>query len=194
MKKYLLTVLISLTALASYAQTENPHMTFKGVPIDGTMSQFIQKMKQKGFSITNTTDNIAMLSGSFAGQPDCTIGVISLSNKDLVCMVTVLFPFRDTWSSLYGDYASLKKMLTQKYGKPSDVVEEFDGYTEPKDDFSRMLEVQMDRCKYKSIFETSKGNIVLTIAHADYTNCNVTLVYADKINTREMRSQAIDDL
>ena len=194
MKKYLLTVLISLTALASYAQTENPHMTFKGVPIDGTRSQFVQKMKQKGFSIIDSSDNITLLSGSFAGYTNCDMAVLALSNMDLVCAVGVFFPECDTWSALYGNYASLKKMLTQKYGEPSDVAEKFDGYSEPNDDMSRMLKVKMDRCKYYSIFETSKGDIELLIDHDDHTSCFVSLTYRDRLNILKEQSQAIDDL
>ena len=54
MKKLFLSLMFSLVSLVSYAQTESPHLTFKGVPIDGTLNGYVQKMKQKGFDYIGT--------------------------------------------------------------------------------------------------------------------------------------------
>ncbi|MBR4553920.1 MAG: hypothetical protein IKO20_09435 [Bacteroidaceae bacterium] len=194
MKKHFLTFIFSLLTLCSYAQTENPHLTFKGVPIDGTLNQFVQKMRLKGFTFMGTQDGITLLEGDFAGYKGCIVGVSTLDKKDLVNMIVVMFPELNTWSSLYGNYSTLKELLTEKYGRPSDVIEKFEGYSEPRDDNSRMHEVKMDRCKYISVFETSKGTIELQIAHGELLNCFIVLRYLDKINGNEIRQQALDDL
>lgn len=194
MKKYLLSLMVFLMSLTMFAQAESPHLTFKGVPIDGTLSDYVQKMKQKGFDFLGTEDGIAILTGDFAAYKGCTIGVATLKQKDLVSKITVFFPNCETWTGLANNYFSLKDMLTEKYGKPADVTEKFQGYSEPRDDNSRMHEVKMDRCKYVTTFETPKGNIQLYFGHDNLLNCYVMLSYFDKINGDVIRAKAMEDL
>jgi hypothetical protein len=56
-----------------------------------------------------------------------------------------------------------------------------------------MTNVQLDKCKYYSIYETDKGNIELSI-YGDINACFVRLSYFDKINGDVMRAKAMDDL
>ncbi len=193
MKKLLLSLFLVLTSLISFAQTSD-HLTFKGVPIDGTLDEYVSKMKKSGFSHLATEDGIAILKGDFAGYKDCTVGVYTLKQQDLVHKIAVIFPDKDTWSRLSTNYFDLKQMLTEKYGKPSDVVEKFDGYSQPKDDNSKMYEVKFDRCKYYSIWETENGEIQLSIEHNSVTSCFVRLGYFDRINSEKVKAKAIDDL
>ena len=183
-----------MMVIATYAQTESPHLSFKGVPIDGTLNEFVQKMKQKGFTYSESYDGLVVLTGDFAGYKGCKIGVHTLKQTDLVSKITVIFPSCDKWNSLSNYYYSLKEMLTEKYGEPIDVVEEFQGGREPRDDNSRMVEVKLDNCNYCTIYETPKGDIQLHISHDGFTSCYVVLNYFDKINGDIIRAKAMDDL
>lgn len=194
MKKTILTLITTLFVLTSFAQTESPHLLFKGVPIDGTLNQYVQKMKQKGFDYLGTKDGVVLLQGDFAAYKGCVIGVATLKQKDLVSKISVIFPERDTWRELSSNYYSLKEMLTEKYGEPADVTEKFQSYSEPDDDNSRMHEVRMDRCKFITTFKTPKGEIQLTISHESISSCFVVLSYFDKINGDVIRAKAMDDL
>ena len=197
MKKTLIALFLSLSVCIAFAQTKtdsSKHLTFKGVPLDGTLDQYVAKMKQNGFKHISTEDGTAMLQGDFAGYKDCYVGVSTLKQKDLVHKIGVLFPEKDTWSKLSGNYFDLKQMLTEKYGEPSEIVEKFDRQSQPRDDDSKMYEVKFDRCKYYSIWETDKGEIQLSIDHNSVTSCFVKLVYFDKINSAIVKKQAIDDL
>lgn len=194
MKELIISLLVSLMTLTSFAQTESPHLAFKGVPIDGTLNEYVQKMKQKGFDYLGTEDGIAILTGDFAAYKGCTVSVATLKQKDLVSKITVIFPNCETWAGLANNYFSLKDMLTEKYGKPANVTEKFQGYSEPEDDLSRMYEVKLDRCKYVSTFETPKGDIQLYIGHNSTMSCYVMLSYFDKINGDVIRAKAMDDL
>jgi len=153
-------------------------------------------MKQQGFTLIGTENGVAMLEGDFAAFKGCIVGVSTLKQKDLVSIITVIFPERNTWSLLSSNYFSLKEMLTEKYGEPSDVVEEFDteSYSKPKDDGDRMYQVSMDNCKYHSIYETEKGSIKLSIDHNSVLSCFVRLSYFDKINSEIIKAKAMDDL
>ena len=195
MKAKFLTTLFLLISVMSFAQNQKTdHLTFKGVPIDGTLIEYISKMKQNGFSHLATNDGTAILNGDFAGYKDCTVGVSTLKQKDLVHKIAVIFPDKETWSTLFGNYSDLKGMLTEKYGEPSEVVEKFDSYSQPSDDEDRMRKVKSDNCKYYSIWETDKGNIQLSISHKGVMSSFVTLAYFDKSNSELIRAKAIDDL
>jgi hypothetical protein len=53
MKSILTTLFMALTLIGSFAQgnaDQKKHMTFKGIPIDGTLDEFVLKMKKNGFS------------------------------------------------------------------------------------------------------------------------------------------------
>jgi hypothetical protein len=197
MEKILIALFLTLTVSNSFAQTNSDsskHLTFKGVPLDGTLDEYVSKMKQNGFKHLNTEAGVAMLQGDFAGYKDCIVSVTTLKQKDLIYKISVLFPEKVTWSALSGNYFDLNQMLTQKYGKASDIVEKFDRQSEPRDDGSRMFEVKIDRCKYYSTWETEKGQIQLSIDHNGATICFVKLAYFDKINSATIKQQALDDL
>jgi hypothetical protein len=155
MKYFLITLFLSLTVFFSFAQRQadsSKHLTFKSVPLDGNLDLYVSKMKQNGFQQVSTEDGVATLQGDFAGYKDCNVDVSTLKQKDLVHKICVLFPEKNTWSTLSGNYLELKLMLTEKYGKPSNEVEIFDRQSQLRDDGSKMYEVKLDRCKYYSIW------------------------------------------
>lgn len=197
MRKLFFILFMTTIAANSFAQTNadtSKHLTFKGVPLNGTLDQYVLKMKQNGFKHLSTKDDVAMLQGDFAGYKSCYVGVSTLKQKDLVYKIGVLFPERDTWSTLSGNYFDLKQMLTEKYGQPTDVLEKFDTHSEPRDDESKMYAVKFDNCKYYSIWEVDKGEIQLSIDHNSVTSCFVKLAYFDKSNSEIIKKKAIDDL
>jgi len=189
MKKIAITLIAFLTTIASYAQT---HLAFKGVPIDGKLSDYVLKMKQNGFVQLETQNGVAMLKGDFASYKDCIIGVSTLKDKDLVSKIAVIFPVQETWSSLSSNYFNLKELLTEKYGQPSESVEKFSSY-EPKDDGGKMSYVHLDNCKYITTYKTDNGSIQLSINNNDY-KAFVALAYVDKINGNIIRAKAKEDL
>ena len=197
MKKITITLIAALTVIVSFSQTHvrtdsSVHLSFKGVPIDGKLSEYVLKMEQNGFTQIGTQDEVAILKGDFASYRGCTVGVASLKGKDLVSKITVIFPAQESWSSLSSNYFNLKEMLTEKYGQPSESVEKFSSY-EPKDDGSKMIEVHLDACKYITTYETEKGSIQLSIK-GNISSAFVVLSYFDKINSDIIRAKAKDDL
>ena len=85
-------------------------------------------------------------------------------------------------------------MLTQKYGEPSEVIEEFQTYSEPRSDDMKLLYLKTDKCKYETSFVCENGVIILKMAHIGYDSCFVVLTYYDSINTKLATGSAIDDL
>jgi hypothetical protein len=196
MKKFLVALFAIASVQFSLGQTKSDtskHLTFKGVPINGTLAEYVSKMKKSGFTAKGTKDGAAILEGEFATYKNCIVGVNTLKQKDVVSNIVVVFPNRDDWSSLSSNYFNLKELLTEKYGKPSEVVEEFQSFT-PDSDGSKMTLVKLDECKYYTTYETDKGTIQLSIEIDKAKDAFVKLVYYDKINYESVRKQALDDL
>ncbi|NIJ45130.1 hypothetical protein FHR24_001569 [Wenyingzhuangia heitensis] len=190
-------LVVILNGFTQNELTSQEHMKFKGIPIDGTLKDFVLKLEKKGFTYEKTEEGIAWFGGEFASYNNCIIAVVSLKQKDLVCKTIVLFPDKDTWSSLSNNYFFLKELLTEKYGEPSKVVEKFDSSIQPSDDEDRMRKVKSYNCKYYTNYITDKGKIQLTIYHSEkdlYSSCFVRLSYYDKINGEIIRQKALNDL
>lgn len=69
MKKFFsFLILAFVTSAIALAQNDSEHMTFKGIPIDGALNEFVAKMKQAGFTYIVTQDGIAVFQGDFAGR------------------------------------------------------------------------------------------------------------------------------
>ncbi len=167
------------------------HLRFKGVPMDGTIQQFAQKLTQKGLTIVEKGNDNIILSGMFASYKDCVVGVIG-DKQQHVAKVAVVFPDCDTWADLEKNYTNIKQMLTQKYGEPTDVVEKFQAsYID--NDMSKMSALQLQRCTYYSIFTTEEGSIQLELKSSDY-KCYVILSYFDNANQQQVINDALEDL
>lgn len=91
MKKLLSLVLLLACSAVSYAQNEVTQ--FLGIPVDGSKSEMIQKLKAKGFRYDSELD---CLKGEFNGR-DSYISVVTNNNKVYRIMV------RDVTSSSESD-------------------------------------------------------------------------------------------
>ena len=111
----------------------------------------------------------------------------------LLIVLSSLFPECNVWSSLEQNYNLLKSMLSQKYGVPTEVVEQFQDSPVPETNSSKLHELSMDRCTWYTLYETPKGDIKLSLQKRDW-DYFVSLMYYDKINTDVVRSSAINDL
>ena len=195
MRTLFISFLAVIMSISTFAQTSE-HMSFKGVPIDGTLNEYVTKMKQCGFECSGTDGGIAVLKGDFAGYKNCYIKVSTLNQMDLVYNIRVTFPDQDTWSSLFANYSDLKQMLTEKYANPTDVVEIFDvsPFPPPINDDEKMLVVKRDKCKYSALWKTNNGEIHLFIDHYGLSSCFVRLIYLDKTNSDIIKEKAKEDL
>ena len=193
MKRIFVSFFALLFSLMVFAQGE--HFTFKGIPIDGTLSSFMEQLQKQGFAWKAKDDNGAVFTGKFAGVNDCCI-VVHCS-EGVVTAVSVMFPVAETWSELYGRFSSLKEMLTKKYGYPAVSKEVFQSYT-PSNDEMKLFAVEQDNTDFLYVFEPKNGSIELSLSHrkVEYyeEKAFVLLKYFDKINYSKKESSAYDDL
>lgn len=173
------------------------HLTFKGVPLNGSLKRCVKALREKGFELVQRQETYAQLVGEFAGYTGCVLYAYTPERMPVVYQMGVVFDVRDEWSELYGDYKHLKSMLTQKYGKPKKCVERFVNtpiYVNLRDDNDKMSEVCDNHCEYYAVFAEPKGEITLTIDDASYNTGCVKLFYRDKLNGDKAHQAAMDDL
>lgn len=196
MKKIIITLSLLMVLMSSSFAQSSEHLKFKGVPIDGTLNEYVNKMKQAGFYYEATEDGIALLSGEFAGYSDCIVGVKTLQKLNLVHEIVVLFPSQDKWAGLNYDYERLKTMLTKKYGEPDECIERFNAPSYmTMDDNAKMYQVKSNNCEYYSKYDTNNGSISLTISNDGYEfGCRVKLFYTDKTNSAIFDDAVMEDL
>jgi len=82
MKKILLVVLACMLSVVLYAQ--NNVTKFLGIPVDGTKSSMIQKLKAKGFTYNSVND---CLEGEFNGK---SVRLFVLTNNNKVWRIAVM--------------------------------------------------------------------------------------------------------
>lgn len=193
MKKHLILFLACLAFAGNiFAQQ---HLSFKGVPINGTLKSYTDAMVKAGFHYELTQDGTALLTGDFAGYKNCIVGVSTLKNLDVVSHIAVLFPDKDTWSAVLNDYEILKAMLNEKYGTPSDSKEKFTGYVGDYDNGLVMHALKEGEYIWYTMFTTELGDIELSLmAGTKYNTDCVRLSYYDKANHEKVRNAAMDDL
>ena len=196
MKKIIATLSFLMILMSSSFAQNSEHLKFKGVPIDGTLNEYVNKMKQAGFVLEETEDGVALLSGEFAGYSDCIVGVKTLQKLNLVHEIVVLFPSQDKWAGLNYDYERLKTMLTKKYGEPDECMEKFNAPSYmTMDDNDKMYQVERNNCEYYSKYDTNNGSISLTISNDGYEfGCRVKLFYTDKTNSEIFDDAVMEDL
>lgn len=192
--KKLFALIVCITLFCG-VKAQEQHLSFKGVPIDGTLKEYTNAMVKAGFKIEETTnDGVARLSGDFAGYKGCIVYVSTLNNLDVVNRIEVLFPRKETWSSIMADYEHIKSLLTTKYGKPSMTTERFTGPSaRAVSDGLKMSALRTGNIEWFTIFSSGLGDIELTVVAASCDG-RVKLTYFDKKNTEAVRQNALDDL
>ena len=195
MKRILTIVAFIFSFMFVMAQTPNNHLTFKGIPITGTIEDFAQKMEAKGFKKVYSGKIAVEFEGVFAGYSGGKIYVFKIPNRNIVYRVVVVFPKESSWADLEEEYYKFKYMLTNKYGAPSWHSETFKEETSTVSDLSKMSSLKKGNCDYYSQWKVDNGYIKVQISpvfNAD--DGQIVLTYFDKINDALANKAKEDDL
>lgn len=177
------------------AQNANDHLKFMGIPINGTLESFTQKLVAKGLKREHAWDNALLLKGTFAGKSGSGVCVMRVPSRNIVYKVVVCLPSKDTWEWLENDYKEFKEMLTTKYGEPYKCSESFKEGTYVGSDYLKISALKGGECEYYSAWGSTEGMILLEIFNADgSSDCCVRLTYIDLISGKLADSSKQDDL
>lgn len=160
MKKLIVSFAFVLIALTSYAQSSSEHLAFKGIPIEGSMTEFCEELGKKGLLYLGKKNNTAFFEGDFTGR-NANIGVSATDDGENVFAVIVMFDPSDEWKMLVNTYDYYKDLYTRKYGKPVATKERNPSYSNTNT--SLMAEVNDGRVDWYSTWEVIGGSISLSI-------------------------------
>ena len=196
MKKFCCLIIVLTFVAYSFAQEEE-HLTFKNIPISGSISSFISKMKEAGFTLVEQIDDGAIMKGSFVGYSDCSVFVFCSSSSKTVWKVVAQLPSQSSWSSVKSRYRDFKEKYTTKYGEPFKNFEFFtDSYYEG--DGYELQAMKLEKGYYSTYWKTERGFIVVSIDASSNSNGWVRLAYEDKegveIKRNELSAIVDDDI
>lgn len=190
--KRLFTFLFLFVSLNLSAQ----HLSFKGVPIDGNITEFVSKMKAQGY-VTHELNgqvgnNTYILKGQFAGMSDCTILILYSTLTKTVCKVVVSSDDYTSWSSVKNQYTTLSEAFSKKYTQTTDFCEFVSPYYEG--DGYEFLALDSGKGMCASLYEAEGGTIVLEITAVNSRKGYVKIVYEDKANFSMYKSEKDNDI
>lgn len=189
MKKIFVTLTVLLAAINVLAQE---HLSFKGVPIEGSMTEFCQKLKAKGFTSIGRENNITLFSGDFTGRK-ATVGVTATDDGKNVFAVVVLFDSSGEWNTLVSTYDYYKDLYIRKYGEPT--VSRENNPARSDSNIALMAEVYQGTVVYGSAWEVTGGDIQLSIEKASGINEGMVMIrYRDSQNVEAKIQNDLEDI
>lgn len=185
-------ILLSLLFCVTFYVNAQDHLTFKGIPIEGSMTTFCQKLKSKGFTQMGKDKNITLFTGDFTGR-QATIGVGASDDGKNVFSVVVLFDPSGEWNNLVSTYDYYKDLYTRKYGDPAISKENNPSRSDSNTAF--MAEVHQGTVIYGSAWNVPGGDIQLSIEKSSgIYECMVMIRYRDSQNVEAKIQNDLEDI
>jgi hypothetical protein len=153
-------VIVALLLLASVNLIAQEHLSFKGIPIQGSMAEFCQKLKTKGLKQIGYEEKVALFTGDFTGR-NATIAVTASADGKNVYGVVVLFDSSEEWNTLVDTYDYYKDLYTRKYNTPSMTREKNPAHSDSN--IALMAEVDQGTVEYYCVWEVAGDKIQLSI-------------------------------
>lgn len=189
MKNFFVTLIMLFIAVNIMAQE---HLSFKGVPIEGSMTDFCQKLKTKGLIFIERENNIALFSGDFTGR-NATIGVTATDDGKNVLGLIVFFDPSGEWNTLVNTYDYYKNLYTRKYGEPTASREKNPAHSDSNT--ALMAEVYQGTVAYSSVWEVAGGDIQLSIGKSSGVYEGMVMIrYRDSQNVETKIQNDLNDI
>lgn len=187
MKKTIILMTLCLVAFCCPVQAQ--HFKFMGIPLNGTITQFQQKLANKGIKYDKTLSaqlsiGTRAFSGTFAGE-EATIYVYYNPSTKIVYSAKAVI---DCSSESISDnkYSEMKSLLSSKYI----YAETEEGY---KEGHEKMTYYIYD--DGITSYNTLHGVIVLYVTKAEYSSIRfLHIEYADIINGKKNNDSKMEDL
>lgn len=181
-----------MSNLQSTELTNTSHLSFMGIPIDGNINDFKNRLVDKGATLIKIHDKGTYKIGmkSFAGRDIEYIFLVPSAKTKTIWKVLVIFIEKDSWYSLKSEYNTLLEQLTSKYGQPEKSYSTFLSPYEEGDGYE-MTGVSVDKCLYFAYWKNGVSIIISTYKQ-------VVILYEDPINSdmakKERNEAAVQQL
>ena len=189
MKKIFFILAMLLSSINLMAQE---HLSFKGIPIEGSMAEFCQKLKTKGLTSIGRDGNTALFTGDFTGRKT-TIAVAATDDGKNVFGVVVLFDASEEWNTLVNTYEYYKNLYIRKYGEPTLSQEKNPARSDSNT--ALMAEVHQGTVVWGSAWKVAGGDIELSIEKSSgvYEGM-VRILYRDSQNVEAKIQEDLEEI
>lgn len=208
MKKFVsLFISLMLTSITLCAQAP----LFKGVAVEGSINDFMVKLKAKGCEFVEETKSsdtgtgIIRMKGSYAGYRNCQIILFADEKDKDIETVRILMPlqiykygetidgFSDNYKDVRSMYLDVKSKLTEKYGNPV-VVHEKEIKTYHGGELRKIAEMEVYSCGW-----TDDGlnqiSLMIAVEEIDYEYyANVRVDITNITSAEKSREKVFDDM
>lgn len=189
MKKILVILTVLFAAIDVMAQE---HLSFKGIPIEGSMTAFCQKLKAEGFVPIGREGNMPLFSGDFTDR-NVTVCVPATNDGKDVLSVCVFFDPSGEWNVLVDTYNYYKDLYSRKYGKPTVSKENNPAFSDSN--IALMAEVYQGTVAYVSVWKLPAGEIDLAIGKSfEFNEGMVGIIYRDAQNAEAKIQKDLGDI
>ncbi len=188
MRKFLVAITLLFAVINIMAQE---HLSFKGIPIEGSLTEFCQKLKTKGFTQMGRDNNMTLFTGDFTGR-QATVGVAATDDGKSVHSVVVVFDESRDWNTLVSTYDYYKCLYTRKYGESSACREHNPSRLDSNT--SLMYELGQGTVTYASAWNVTGGTIELSIEKAGISEGVVIIKYRDAQNVETKIQKDLEDI
>ena len=203
MKKIIMLWLFAIISIVGIAQNTTEHLSYMGIPITGTITQFQAKLQAKRCSLDKQTSNslgvgCRAFKGHFIDNKVSIFVYYDESTKIVYRVKTLIANISE--SIVDQKYNQIKNMLLQKYGMTYSRYGEQTG----KESFSilvegKLLNPKMDLTSLPLSSNGFKGNIDLFIAKDETFlsypfDYNLHIDYYDAINYEKHLNRDLEDI
>ena len=188
MKRIIFTLSMLVVAIGLMAQE---HLSFKGIPIEGSMTEFCKKLEAKGFTSLGAENNIEMFTGDFTGR-EASVAVASTDDGNDVFSVIVFFEPSEEWNSLVSTYNYYKDLYTRKYGKQARSKEKNPSFDDSN--ISLMYQLWQGKVVWGSTWKAIGGDIELSIEKSGIDDGMVMIRYRDAQNVEAKIQKDLEDI
>lgn len=164
--KRIISLVMLLMALAVPGLKAADHISFMGIPVNGRISTFCNKLvSQKGLKIVNSDDSrgVYTLSGRFAGYNNCEFYVFDNDDTKQVFRVDVYLPECNTWNSIKNQYNKIVRDYRSNSAYRFDEAETIFESPYREGDGDEVAAVKADKINYHTDFFTDGGLLVIRI-------------------------------
>jgi hypothetical protein len=162
--KHLIIGLFTFIYFNSFSQT------FNGTLIDGTLPEFVSKMKLKGFTLKKQEGNSAVMEGNDKKE----LYIFSTPKSKKVFRITVYLPESTSWYNLKSEYFRYKELLTNINGTPHTNYEFFSNPYYEGDGYE-LQAVSLEKVTYSSYWFKDDQNSNVSVTISKYAQ--VQLIY-----------------
>jgi hypothetical protein len=188
MKRLFIFITFTIFSICDTLAQEAEHFTFKGIPIDGSVSNFAEQLVSDGYSKVNSNT----YRGKFL-RNDCAVTIVA-DDDNMVWRIAATFASIDTWNDLESSFNSYVSLYSEKYGKPKSLFKEFSTRTGDST-YRKMIAIDEGNCKYTAYWELPQGSIEVKIVEGNrYDTGSIRIIYTDSSNKSAVHKSDLDEI